>query len=191
VLRPVYDIAISVTGAFTPPSPWFHEIGHLSAVFSLFVLAISIAGGVHFDLVKRVLRDITRVRPCSWQWLCSLGWILLQVGQNPSEVINQITDTVFPMYKAFIEPDLTFATIKIQNTFNPFQVRQRPFAHFLHSFHSYIVSAYLLIFGFLFSNFAQGFKDPLYILKSNVKFARLLSSLSHLTVCRWYPPSKK
>jgi uridine kinase len=46
-----------------------------------------------------------------------------QVGQNPSEVINQITDTVFPMYKAFIEPDLTFATIKIQNTFNPFQVR--------------------------------------------------------------------
>jgi len=48
-----------------------------------------------------------------------------QVGQNPSEVINQITDTVFPMYKAFIEPDLTFATIKIQNTFNPFQVRLR------------------------------------------------------------------
>ena len=47
----------------------------------------------------------------------------MQVGQNPSEVINQITDTVFPMYKAFIEPDLTHSTIKIQNDFNPFQVR--------------------------------------------------------------------
>jgi uridine kinase len=51
--------------------------------------------------------------------------VLAQVGQNPSEVINQITDTVFPMFKAFIEPDLCFATIKIQNTFNPFQVRLR------------------------------------------------------------------
>ncbi len=52
----------------------------------------------------------------------------LQVGQNPSDVINQITDTVFPMYKAFIEPDLAFATIRIQNTFNPFQVRRHVYA---------------------------------------------------------------
>ncbi len=32
----------------------------------------------------------------------------------------QITDTVYPMYKAFIEPDLNTAHLKIYNTFNPF-----------------------------------------------------------------------
>eukprot|EP00775_Hariotina_reticulata_P011482 gene11482-11626_t len=65
-------------------------------------LRVSIAGGVHFDLVKRVLRDISRS------------------GQGPEEIIQQITDTVFPMYKAFIEPDLKAAQLKIHNSFNPF-----------------------------------------------------------------------
>ena len=32
----------------------------------------------------------------------------------------QISDTVYPMYKAFIEPDLKAAHLRIQNTFNPF-----------------------------------------------------------------------
>lgn len=32
----------------------------------------------------------------------------------------QITDTVYPMYKAFIEPDLNTAHLKIYNNFNPF-----------------------------------------------------------------------
>lgn len=41
----------------------------------------SCAGGVHFDLVKRVIRDIQRS------------------GQGPEEIIQQITDTVYPMYK--------------------------------------------------------------------------------------------
>jgi len=65
-------------------------------------IAVSISGGVHFDLVKRVIRDIVRV------------------GQRGSEVINQVTETVYPMYKAFIEPGLEFAHIKIRNAFNPF-----------------------------------------------------------------------
>lgn len=65
-------------------------------------LRVSIAGGVHFDLVKRVLRDINRS------------------GQGPEEIIQQITDTVFPMYKAFIEPDLRGAQLRIHNSFNPF-----------------------------------------------------------------------
>ncbi len=42
---------------------------------------ISVSGGVHFDLVKRILRDIQRT------------------GQQPQEVMQQITETVFPMYK--------------------------------------------------------------------------------------------
>lgn len=65
-------------------------------------LAVSITGGVHFDLVKRVLRDINRS------------------GQEPEDIIHQISETVYPMYKAFIEPDLQTAHIRIVNKFNPF-----------------------------------------------------------------------
>ncbi|CAH8334710.1 unnamed protein product [Eruca vesicaria subsp. sativa] len=71
-------------------------------------LRVSVTGGVHFDLVKRVLRDIQRA------------------GQEPEEIIHQISETVYPMYKAFIEPDLKTAHIKIQNKFNPFSGFQNP-----------------------------------------------------------------
>ncbi|KAI4379186.1 hypothetical protein MLD38_005513 [Melastoma candidum] len=75
---------------------------------SLLDLRISVTGGVHFDLVKRVLRDIQRA------------------GQEPEEIIQQISETVYPMYKAFIEPDLQTAHIKIINKFNPFTGFQNP-----------------------------------------------------------------
>lgn len=42
-------------------------------------LRVSITGGVHFDLVKRVLRDIQRA------------------GQEPEEIIHQISETVLPL----------------------------------------------------------------------------------------------
>ncbi|KVH96321.1 CYTH-like domain-containing protein [Cynara cardunculus var. scolymus] len=71
-------------------------------------LRVSVTGGVHFDLVKRVLRDIQRV------------------GQEPEEIIYQISETVYPMYKAFIEPDLKTAHIRIVNKFNPFTGFQSP-----------------------------------------------------------------
>ncbi|CAH8390147.1 unnamed protein product [Eruca vesicaria subsp. sativa] len=71
-------------------------------------LRVSVTGGVHFDLVKRVLRDIQRA------------------GQQPEEIIHQISETVYPMYKAFIEPDLQTAQIKIINKFNPFTGFQNP-----------------------------------------------------------------
>lgn len=35
-------------------------------------------------------------------------------------IVVQISDTVYPMYKAYIEPDLKTAHLKIYNTFNPF-----------------------------------------------------------------------
>ncbi|XP_023530575.1 uridine-cytidine kinase C isoform X1 [Cucurbita pepo subsp. pepo] len=71
-------------------------------------LRVSITGGVHFDLVKRVLRDIQRA------------------GQEPEEIIHQVSETVYPMYKAFIEPDLQTAHIRIINKFNPFTGFQNP-----------------------------------------------------------------
>jgi hypothetical protein len=39
---------------------------------------------------------------------------------------HQVTDTVYPMYKAFIEPDLQSAQLKIQNSFNPFSGFMKP-----------------------------------------------------------------
>ncbi len=71
-------------------------------VSPLLDLKVSITGGVHFDLVKRVLRDIERS------------------GQTPEDIIQQVSDTVYPMYKAFIEPDLKTAHLRIYNPFNPF-----------------------------------------------------------------------
>lgn len=41
-------------------------------------LRVSVTGGVHFDLVKRVLRDIQRA------------------GQEPEEIIHQVSETVCP-----------------------------------------------------------------------------------------------
>ena len=71
-------------------------------------LRVAITGGVHFDLIKRVLRDTTRA------------------AQAPEEIIQQISETVYPMYKAYIEPDLKEAHLKIVNTFNPFSGFQNP-----------------------------------------------------------------
>lgn len=48
-------------------------------------LRVSVTGGVHFDLVKRVLRDIQRA------------------GQEPEEIIHQISETVFHCY---LQPNL-------------------------------------------------------------------------------------
>ncbi|KAK2429873.1 Inorganic pyrophosphatase ttm2 [Trifolium repens] len=75
---------------------------------TLLDLRVSVTGGVHLDLVKRVIRDIQRA------------------GQEPEEIIHQISETVYPMYKAFIEPDLKTAHIKIINKFNPFTGFQSP-----------------------------------------------------------------
>ena len=46
-------------------------------------LRVSVTGGVHFDLVKRVLRDIQRA------------------GQEPEEIIQQISETVGLCYIIF------------------------------------------------------------------------------------------
>mmetsp|Transcript_31945 Transcript_31945/g.71006 ORF Transcript_31945/g.71006 Transcript_31945/m.71006 type:complete len:691 (-) Transcript_31945:161-2233(-) len=65
-------------------------------------LRVSITGGVHFDLVKRVMRDINRS------------------GQGPEDIIQQIFSSVYPMYRVYVEPDLKTAQLRITNSFNPF-----------------------------------------------------------------------
>ncbi|KAG6651236.1 hypothetical protein I3843_06G090600 [Carya illinoinensis] len=112
---PIYDFKSSCrTGYRTLEVPSSHIV-IIEGIYALseklrplLDLRVSVTGGVHFDLVKRVLRDIHRA------------------GQQPEEIIQQISETVYPMYKAFIEPDLQTAHIRITNKFNPFNGFQTP-----------------------------------------------------------------
>ncbi|KAA6424132.1 MAG: uridine-cytidine kinase C-like [Trebouxia sp. A1-2] len=91
---PIYDFKLSKRVGYRTQKQPTSRVVIIEGIYSL--------RGVHFDLVKRVLRDINRS------------------GQAPEEIIQQISDTVYPMYKAYIEPDLKTAHLKIYNTFNPF-----------------------------------------------------------------------
>ncbi|EGG22568.1 adenylate cyclase domain-containing protein [Cavenderia fasciculata] len=64
-------------------------------------LTIAITGGVHLDLIKRIMRDIVVAK------------------SSTKDVLLQITNVVFPMFKAFVEPDLDQAKIKIHSSYNP------------------------------------------------------------------------
>ncbi|KAI3423459.1 CYTH domain-containing protein [Psidium guajava] len=112
---PIYDFRTSSRTGYRTLEVPSSRIAIIEGIYALneklrpfLDLRISVTGGVHFDLVKRVLRDIQRA------------------GQEPEEIIHQISETVYPMYKAFIEPDLQTAHIKIINKFNPFTGFQNP-----------------------------------------------------------------
>lgn len=113
---PLYDFRKSGRYAYKTVSPPESKVVVVEGTYALHEsvrpyldLQISISGGVHFDLIKRVFRDIQRT------------------GQKPQEAIQQITETVHPMYKAFIEPDLNRAQIRIVNKFNPFSGLLNPY----------------------------------------------------------------
>ncbi|KAG2667200.1 hypothetical protein I3760_15G101100 [Carya illinoinensis] len=112
---PIYDFKTSSRIGYRTVEVPSSRIVIIEGIFALserlrpmLDLRVSVTGGVHFDLVKRVLRDIQRA------------------GQEPEAIIHQISETVYPMYKAFIEPDLQTAHIRIINKFNPFSGFQNP-----------------------------------------------------------------
>lgn len=112
---PIYDFKTSTRTGYRTIDVPSSRIVIIEGIYALseklrplLDLRVSVTGGVHFDLVKRVLRDVQRA------------------GQEPEEIIHQISETVYPMYKAFIEPDLQTAHIKIRNKFNPFSGFQNP-----------------------------------------------------------------
>ncbi|KAL8161414.1 hypothetical protein V2J09_012903 [Rumex salicifolius] len=112
---PIYDFKTSSRVGYSTVEAPTSRIVIVEGIYALseklrplLDLRVSVTGGVHFDLVKRVLRDIQRA------------------GNQPEEIIQQISETVYPMYKAFIEPDLQTAHIKIVNKFNPFTGFQNP-----------------------------------------------------------------
>ncbi|KAL8137644.1 hypothetical protein V2J09_003645 [Rumex salicifolius] len=112
---PIYDFKTSSRVGFRTLEAPSSRIVIVEGIYALseklrplLDLRVSVTGGVHFDLVKRVLRDVQRA------------------GNQPEEIIQQISETVYPMYKAFIEPDLQTAQIKIVNKFNPFTGFQNP-----------------------------------------------------------------
>ncbi|MCO5603725.1 hypothetical protein L7F22_057876 [Adiantum nelumboides] len=115
VEAPIYDFKLSCRTGFRKVEVPTSRIVIIEGIYALseklrplLDLRVSVTGGVHFDLVKRVLRDIDR--SC----------------QAPEDIIQQVSETVYPMYKAFIEPDLETAHIKIVNKFNPFSGLQSP-----------------------------------------------------------------
>ncbi|EAL65762.1 adenylate cyclase domain-containing protein [Dictyostelium discoideum AX4] len=106
---PLYDFTKSGRYAYKRVQPPESKVLLIEGIYALHEeirhlldLRVSISGGVHFDLIKRIFRDVHRT------------------GQQPHESLQQITDTVYPMYKAFIEPDLQLAEIQVVNKFNPF-----------------------------------------------------------------------
>eukprot|EP00250_Pteridium_aquilinum_P020162 c24728_g1_i4 orf=666-2147(+) len=112
---PIYDFKLSRRVGYRTVKVPSSRIVVIEGIYALseklrplLDLRVAVRGGVHFDLLKRVLRDINRA------------------GQDPEEIIHQISETVYPMYKAFIEPDLETAHIKIINKFNPFSGFQSP-----------------------------------------------------------------
>ncbi|CAL0315284.1 unnamed protein product [Lupinus luteus] len=112
---PIYDFKSSSRTGYRTVEPPSSQIVIIEGIYALseklrplLDLRVSVTGGVHLDLVKRVIRDIQRA------------------GQEPEEIIHQISETVYPMYKAYIEPDLQTAHIKITNKFNPFTGFQSP-----------------------------------------------------------------
>ncbi|OIW21642.1 hypothetical protein TanjilG_06946 [Lupinus angustifolius] len=112
---PIYDFKSSSRTGYRTVEPPSSQVVIIEGIYALseklqplLDLRVSVTGGVHLDLVKRVIRDIQRA------------------GQEPEEIIHQISETVYPMYKAYIEPDLQTAHIKITNKFNPFIGFQSP-----------------------------------------------------------------
>ncbi|KAL0801771.1 hypothetical protein Bca101_056947 [Brassica carinata] len=108
---PVYDSKSNSRNGYRTlevPSPGIVIIEGIYALSEklrpLLDLRVSVTGGVHFDLVKRVFRDIHRAAP----------------NLPSEEIIHQIFEMVYPTYKASLEPDLETAHIKIQNKFNHF-----------------------------------------------------------------------
>eukprot|EP01155_Anaeramoeba_flamelloides_P001328 Anaeramoba_flamelloidesa1054883_111.p1 GENE.a1054883_111~~a1054883_111.p1 ORF type:complete len:461 (+),score=115.81 a1054883_111:25-1383(+) len=112
---PLYDFRKSGRYAYETISCKPGSIVILEGIYALhdhirdfFDFKVFISGGVHYDLVKRIERDISRT------------------GQTPKESFQQITETVYPMYKAFVEPTIKYAQLKIRNRFNPFTALLNP-----------------------------------------------------------------
>ena len=108
-LAPVYDFKARQRTGVEPVAMGACRVLLLEGIYALhgrvrpvLDLAVALDGGVHADLIKRVQRDVMRA------------------GEEAPAVIQRISDTVFPNYVAFIEPDLKSAAIRIRNNYNPF-----------------------------------------------------------------------
>ncbi|KAL3688676.1 hypothetical protein R1sor_014985 [Riccia sorocarpa] len=73
---------------------------HSKLRFSL-DLSVAVVGGVHFNLLSKVRRDI---------------------GESLS--LDYLIDSIFPMFRTHIEPDLHHAQIKISNSFTSLSLRE-------------------------------------------------------------------
>ncbi|KAK3246405.1 hypothetical protein CYMTET_44057 [Cymbomonas tetramitiformis] len=72
----------------------------------LFDLRVGVSGGVHSDLVKRIMRDTQTTSAMR--------------DKNSSEIIARISETVFPMYNEYFKPQLDSVHIHVRNDSSPF-----------------------------------------------------------------------
>jgi uridine kinase len=120
---PVWDYKTSSrSGSTTPVTVGPNGVVVVEGIYALHPrlrhlldVSVSISGGVHRDLIKRIQRDVARC------------------AQSPVEIIQQVSETVFPMYKLYVEPDLESAAIRVSNTFNPFSAFQKSATYSLKS----------------------------------------------------------
>ena len=127
-LAPVYDFKQRARNGWTKVSPPANGVLIVEGVYALNAvvrtmsdLCVSISGGVHFDLVKRIKRDC----------MLSAGGTVSDddeaaaaaaaaAGGDGGQLLQNISETVFPFFKAFVEPDLQLAHVRVTNAHNPF-----------------------------------------------------------------------
>lgn len=115
---PVYDFKGRTRSGWREVAPPANGVLVVEGVYALNAvvrtmsdLCVSISGGVHYDLVKRIKRDC----------------IISQAGEANKadevaggQLLQNISETVFPFFKAFVEPDLQLAHVRVTNSHNPF-----------------------------------------------------------------------
>lgn len=73
-------------------------------------VAVSVTGGVHLDLLRRIIRDTQRFAGSIRQ----------------ADLVERVAGVVFPSFKAYVEPSLATADIAIVSSFNPLINLQDP-----------------------------------------------------------------
>lgn len=105
---PVFDFASRERAGFRPVAMGDTRVLLVEGLYALNArvrplldLTVSINGGVHFDLIKRIQRDVgatagATAAACAGAGSTASG---LRGGDTPESIIRQICDTVFPMFK--------------------------------------------------------------------------------------------
>lgn len=119
---PVFDFATRERAGFQPVSMGDTRVLLVEGLYALNArvrplldLSVAINGGVHFDLIKRIQRDVGAGGAAAvagpGAGACVAGQRGAAGGDTPESIIKQICDTVFPMFKARAAVRIQFDSI--------------------------------------------------------------------------------